>query len=67
MLRSFVGICDSQLDSIEGYEPGQQLAWEELFKVGDKVDVAGTSNGKGFQGELACQRGPCQSIYPSLD
>jgi large subunit ribosomal protein L3 len=40
-----------QLDSVEGYEPGQQINWGEIFKVGDKVDVAGTTNGKGFQGE----------------
>ncbi len=39
-----------QLKSVEGYEPGQQLNVEEVFKVGDIVDVAGTSIGKGFQG-----------------
>lgn len=39
-----------QLKSVEGYEPGQQLNVEEIFKVGEKVDVAGTTNGKGFQG-----------------
>ena len=42
-----------QLKSVEGYEPGQQLNVEEIFKVGDKVDVAGTTNGKGFQGEAS--------------
>lgn len=35
-----------------GFEPGQQLAVEEMFKAGDLVDIAGTSIGKGFQGEL---------------
>ena len=39
-----------QLKSVEGFEPGQQLKADELFKVGDFVDVAGTSVGKGFQG-----------------
>ena len=42
-----------QLKSVEGYEPGQQLNVEEIFKIGDKVDVAGTTNGKGFQGEVS--------------
>jgi large subunit ribosomal protein L3 len=36
---------------VTGYEPGQQLSVEEMFKVGDLVDVAGTTIGKGFQGE----------------
>ena len=44
-------VGNMQLDSVEGYEPGQQINWGEIFKVGDKVDVAGTTNGKGFQGE----------------
>jgi large subunit ribosomal protein L3 len=38
--------------STEGYAPGQALAFEEMFKVGDLVDVAGTSIGKGFQGGI---------------
>ncbi|EIE25369.1 ribosomal protein L3 [Coccomyxa subellipsoidea C-169] len=41
-----------RLKSVEGYEPGQQLNVEEVFKVGDIVDVAGTSIGKGFQGAI---------------
>ena len=42
-----------QLKEVEGYEPGQQLNPDEIFKVGEMVDVAGTSNGKGFQGECS--------------
>lgn len=41
-----------KVKSIEGYEPGQQLKVEDTFKEGDKVDVAGTSIGKGFQGTI---------------
>lgn len=41
-----------KVKSVEGYEPGQQLAFEEMFKAGDLVDVAGTSIGKGFQGGI---------------
>ena len=45
----------AQLKSVEGFEPGQQLKADELFKVGDFVDVAGTSVGKGFQGAARLQ------------
>lgn len=34
------------------YEVGQQLNVEDMFDVGDLVDVAGTSIGKGFQGTI---------------
>jgi ribosomal protein L3 len=33
------------------YQPAQQLNIAEMFKAGDNVDVAGTTVGKGFQGE----------------
>ena len=33
----------------EGYEPGQELM-VDMFKVGDLVDVIGTTKGKGFAG-----------------
>ena len=36
--------------SSEGYEPGQQLSFTDIFKEGEKVDIAGTSKGKGFAG-----------------
>ena len=49
-LRLFICLC-LQLKDIEGFEPGQELKVEELFKEGDLVDIAGQSIGKGFQGE----------------
>jgi ribosomal protein L3 len=33
------------------YQPGQQLEITEMFKEGDNIDIAGTTVGKGFQGE----------------
>ena len=42
-----------QLKDVESYEPGQQLDPNEIFKVGEMVDVAGTTVGKGFQGETS--------------
>ncbi|KAL3815174.1 hypothetical protein ACJIZ3_016442 [Penstemon smallii] len=50
-----------RLQSVEGFEPNQRLAVEELFKEGDLVDVSGTTIGKGFQGGIKrhnFKRGP---------
>ncbi len=37
-------------DSVDGYQVGDQITCEAVFKAGDKIDVTGTSKGKGFQG-----------------
>lgn len=50
-----------RLQSVEGFEPGQRLVVEEIFKEGDLVDVSGTTIGKGFQGGIKrhnFRRGP---------
>lgn len=39
-----------RLVSVDGFEANQRLVFDELFKEGDLVDVAGTTIGKGFQG-----------------
>jgi large subunit ribosomal protein L3 len=36
------------------YQPGQQLEIAEIFQEGDSIDIAGTTVGKGFQGEQQC-------------
>ncbi|KAF3550573.1 hypothetical protein DY000_02002363 [Brassica cretica] len=41
-----------RLTSVEGFEPNQKLVFDEIFKEGDLVDVAGTTIGKGFQGGI---------------
>ena len=38
-------------ESTDEYEVGQELK-ADIFEAGDKVDVAGTSKGKGFQGNI---------------
>ncbi|KAG1665982.1 hypothetical protein FOA52_010080 [Chlamydomonas sp. UWO 241] len=38
--------------AVIAYTPGQQLDVATMFKEGDKVDIAGTSIGKGFQGTI---------------
>ncbi len=45
----------------EAYEPGQVIAVDQMFEVGDAVDITGTSKGKGFQGAIrrhGMRRGP---------
>lgn len=37
---------------LDAYKPGQALNCAEVFKIGDFVDVSGTSKGKGFQGSM---------------
>ena len=40
-----------RLDSVDGFKAGQAIGVER-FQAGDKVDVVGTSKGKGFQGPV---------------
>ena len=40
-----------RLDSIEGYKVGDEVK-ADIFAEGEKVDVQGTSKGKGFQGVI---------------
>ena len=42
---------ESRVDTLEGYEVGSELT-VELFEAGQKVDVTGTTIGKGFAGVL---------------
>lgn len=39
-----------RFEDISGYEVGQEIKAEDMFKSGDKIDVSGISKGKGFQG-----------------
>lgn len=41
-----------RVDTVEGYEVGQNIKISEMFKEGDKIDVTGISKGKGFQGVI---------------
>jgi ribosomal protein L3 len=38
-------------EKVASYTPGQKLEVGEMFKEGDAIDIAGTTIGKGFQGE----------------
>lgn len=39
-----------RLQDVGGFETGQRLVFDDVFKEGDFVDVSGTTIGKGFQG-----------------
>ncbi len=41
-----------RLDSVEGYQVGQELRLEEVFQPGELVDVVGKSKGRGFAGTM---------------
>ncbi|NOX24664.1 MAG: 50S ribosomal protein L3 [Deltaproteobacteria bacterium] len=48
----FYHIREFRVDDPERYEIGQSLAIDDVFKVGDLIDVSATSKGKGFQGVM---------------
>jgi len=48
---SVANLREIRLDSVDGFKPGQAIGVER-FTVGDKVDVVGTSKGKGFAGPV---------------
>jgi large subunit ribosomal protein L3 len=41
-----------RVDSVEGFEIGQELKVETVFQPGDLVDVVGRSKGRGFAGTM---------------
>ena len=50
-----------EFHSDQVYEPGQVISVDQMFEVGEAVDVTGTSKGKGFQGAIrrhGMARGP---------
>ena len=44
-------LVELRLDSVDGYEVGQELTVEQI-EAGSRVDVTGTSRGKGFAGVM---------------
>ncbi len=54
-------LVEFKCSSEDEYKPGQVVKCVDVFKVGDFVDVSGTSKGKGFQGAIkrwGFSRGP---------
>jgi len=49
---AFQVLREFRLDDVARYELGQEIKVSDLFKVGDRVDVSGTSKGRGFAGVI---------------
>lgn len=49
---AFEVLKEFRLDDVSKYEVGQELKVGDLFKVGDRIDVAGISKGHGFAGVI---------------
>jgi len=45
-------IREIRINDASGYTAGDNVALGDVFKVGDKLDVTGTSKGKGFAGVM---------------
>jgi len=50
--EGYYHVREFRVEDPEKYEAGQTLALQDLFNVGDIVDVSGTSKGRGFQGVM---------------
>ncbi len=50
--QGFYHVREFHVDNPDEFEAGQEVTLEQLFKVGDIVDVQGISKGKGFQGVM---------------
>ena len=45
-------LMEFRVDSTEEFESGQELKVDEIFTEGERVDVRGTSKGRGFAGTI---------------
>ena len=50
--QGFYFVREFRVADAASYEVGQEIALDSVVKVGDKVDVQGTSKGRGFQGVI---------------
>lgn len=48
----FYKLAEFKGTELENYKPGSQINCADVFKIGDFVDVIGTSKGKGFMGSM---------------
>ncbi|HHV95077.1 MAG TPA: 50S ribosomal protein L3 [Clostridiaceae bacterium] len=45
-------VKEFRTDNVDKFENGQEIKVNDMFQVGDRVDVTGISKGKGFQGVI---------------
>ena len=50
--EGFYFVREFRVDDSAQYSVGQEISLDTVVKVGDKVDVQGTSKGRGFQGVI---------------
>lgn len=48
--RGFYHVREFRVQDPEAYELGQEIRVEDVFNVGEKVDITGKAKGRGFQG-----------------
>ncbi len=49
---AFQVLREFRSEDVAPYEVGQEIKLSDLFKAGDRVDVSGTSKGRGFTGVI---------------
>nr|AKQ01560.1 50S ribosomal protein L3, large subunit ribosomal protein L3 [uncultured delta proteobacterium Rifle_16ft_4_minimus_1997] len=49
---AFQVLREFRSDKVSQFELGQEIKVSDLFKTGDRIDVAGTSKGRGFTGVI---------------
>jgi len=49
---AFATLREFQAENVDSLNVGDEITCGEMFKIGDIVDVTGTSKGKGFQGVI---------------
>ena len=49
---AFAHLRELAAENVDAFQVGDQVSCEAVFKVGDIVDVTGTSKGKGYQGVI---------------
>lgn len=50
--KGFYHIKEFRIENPESYEVGQEITLSEIVAVGDIIDIAGKSKGRGFQGVI---------------
>lgn len=50
--EGFYSVREFRVDNPDDFEAGQKITLDTVFKIGDTVDVQGTSKGHGFQGVI---------------
>jgi large subunit ribosomal protein L3 len=50
--QAFSVLKEFEADSMEDYEAGSEITMEDVFQIGEKIHVTGTTKGRGFAGVI---------------